>query len=223
MNLRYTLKISACALGLCWSLLSVSATAEVLLDPMQMQNWEVHEFVEGTRYIARQEDQQSMLMANTKHGAGGYGLERSLNIRKTPWLVWRWKADKFPQVDDERVKAGDDFVARVYVIKKGLFGIFGTKVINYVFSAKQPTGSQWINPFTSRAVMIAASGNDSPKGEWIEVRRNLMQDWQKVWGEQPKSLDAIAIMTDADNSKSAARAVYGPIMLTSQVANGVQK
>ena len=48
-------------------------------------------------------------------------------------------------------------------------------------------------------------------GQWRHHRRNLREDFIRAFGEEPGDLVAVAVMTDADNTKSLARAWYGPI------------
>ena len=47
--------------------------------------------------------------------------EQAVDLARTPWLNWRWRAAETPawSAADERSKQGDDFLARVYVIKEG--------------------------------------------------------------------------------------------------------
>ena len=49
--------------------------------------------------------------------ASGLARESTVDITRTPYLHWQWRADQiadWPEVD-EQIKVGDDFQARVYV------------------------------------------------------------------------------------------------------------
>jgi hypothetical protein len=47
----------------------------------------------------------------------------------------------------------------------------------------------------------------------MDYERTVQADFVKAFGEEPGALISISIMTDTDNTKSIARAWYGPIML----------
>ena len=48
---------------------------------------------------------------------------------------------------DEHAKAGDDFAARVYVIRDGGLLKWRTRAINYVWAGSSDEGQHWPNPF----------------------------------------------------------------------------
>ena len=48
-------------------------------------------------------------------------------------------------------------------------------------------------------------------GEWREFRRNVLEDYRLVFGEEPWDIVAVGVMTDAGNSRQKARTQYGDI------------
>jgi hypothetical protein len=50
-------------------------------------------------------------------------------------------------------------------------------------------------------------------GQWLEEKRNLVEDYRKCFGEDPGKAGGVAIMTDTDNTGEKAMAWYGPIRL----------
>ena len=116
---------------------------------------------------------------------------------------------------DERVKAGDDFTARVYVVAPGR-GWFGQPLaICYVWAGKAPVGADWPNPFTSNVRMVAVESGPAHAGQWRSYRRNVREDFRRLFGREVDRLEGVAVMTDADNSRQRARAWYGDIVLRS--------
>lgn len=61
--------------------------------------------------------------------------------------------------------------------------------------------------------MIAVQSGPTQVGQWLEERRNLIEDYRKCFGEDPGKAGAVAIMTDTDNTGEEAVAWYGPIRL----------
>jgi hypothetical protein len=112
---------------------------------------------------------------------------------------------------DERTRAGDDYPARVYVVFTGGLAFWRTRAINYVWSNNQPIDSSWRNAFTGNARMIAVESGSERVGEWIEEHRDVRADYRSLFGAEPGNVDAVAIMTDTDNTGAVATAWYGDI------------
>ena len=62
-------------------------------------------------------------------------------------------------------------------------------------------------------MIVAESGSDKT-GRWITEQRDILADYRRLFGEEPRKLGAIAIMTDTDNSGGEAVAWYGDITLS---------
>jgi hypothetical protein len=96
------------------------------------------------------------------------------------------------------------------VFSGGLF-FWRTRAINYVWSSNQPEGASWPNAFTGNARMIAVESGPQRLGQWVSEQRNVAEDYRRLFGGEPGSVDAVAIMTDTDNSGQQASAWYGDI------------
>ena len=181
--------------------------------------WEEREFEGRTRYeIADDSDGTGRVLAATSEGAASaFYLERRIDLAKTPILSWRWRVESPLPISDERVKDGDDFAARVYVVSRG-FGLLRRPLaITYVW-ANAPVGSAWPNPFTSRAVMVVVASG--PGGTWRGHARNVREDFRRYHGKDVKRLAGVAIMTDTDNSGTAGRAWYGDLAFRARTEAG---
>jgi hypothetical protein len=53
-------------------------------------------------------------------------------------------------------------------------------------------------------------------GRWVSEKRNIRADFQQLFGEEIDSIDAVALMTDTDNSRQSASAWYGDIYFTAR-------
>ena len=61
--------------------------------------------------------------------------------------------------------------------------------------------------------MIAVESGPEKTGQWLEEKRNVLEDFRRHFGEDPPKVGAIAIMTDTDNTGEKAIAWYGPISI----------
>jgi Protein of unknown function (DUF3047) len=81
----------------------------------------------------------------------------------------------------------------------------------YTWSTQAPPETVVRNPRSDRIRKIVVDSGSSQAKQWREHRRNVVADYQKAFGEPPGRLIGVAVFTDADNTRSKARAWYGPI------------
>lgn len=169
--------------------------------------WKEKRFVGSTVYTPLPEEK--LLLAESEGAASGLFFEQAVDLRATPWLNWSWKVENVLHGVSERDKAGDDYAARIYVVAKGGLAFWKTRALSYVWASREPEGSMWANAFTANAQMIAVRSGSAELGELIQEKRNVREDWMRAFGEDIDTIDAVAIMTDTDNSGQRARAWYG--------------
>ena len=197
------------------TLAALPAHAEPLVlawpAPGDDQGWEIEEFEGETQYRVIELDGRRVLEADSVATASSLFLEREIDLTATPILEWSWRIEKPLAVDDERIKDGDDYAARVYVVAPGE-GMFGLpRAINYVWANRSDVGQSWPNPFTSKVMMVAVDTGDGDAGTWRTYRRNVRADFLRLFEMEVDELEGIAVMTDSDNCGQSARAWYGEI------------
>lgn len=181
-----------------------------------LAGWKPKMFSGSTHYAFTNENGRTALRAQSNATASGLYREVSIELGKTPILNWTWKTGNILAGADERTRAGDDYPARVYVIFSGGMMFWRTRAINYVWSSGRPVGSGWPNAFTGNAYMIAIESGAERVGRWVGERRDVLADYRQAFGEEPGRVDAVAIMTDTDNTGTTATAWYGDIWFSSK-------
>ncbi len=83
----------------------------------------------------------------------------------------------------------------------------------YVWSNDKPVGTVIIHPRTDRIRKIVVESGPQRLRQWLHYARDVRADFEQAFGEAPGELQALAIMTDSDNTQSRARAWYGEIRL----------
>ena len=174
-----------------------------------LDGWRAKSFKGETEYRLVEEQGRRVLRAESHASASGLYREIPIDLTRTPYLRWSWRVDNVLAGVDERSKAGDDYAARVYVVVSGGLAFWRTRSLVYVWSSNQPVGSTWNNAFTPNARVIAVRSGKA--GGWFEERRDVRADFRRLFGDDIAGLDAVAIMTDTDNSGQAAVAWYGDI------------
>ena len=180
-----------------------------------LSGWEEKSFVDHTRYSLIENSGKTVLKAQANGAASGMFRKIHVDLNKTPYLNWSWKIDNIYQGNNERSKQGDDYPARVYVVVSGGLFFWRTRAINYVWSSNQAVGTTWNNAYTGNAKMLAVRSGSQAIGQWLTEKRNIRDDLQTLFGEEIDEIDAVAIMTDSDNTKQSATAYYGDIFLSS--------
>lgn len=185
-----------------------------------INQWESKSFVGETRYQIVQQGKETVLQAHSQNSASGLAKPIKIDLKKTPYLYWSWKIEAHLENLTETEKSGDDYAARVYVVIDGGWQLWKTKALNYVWSSNQAKGSRWDNAFAgSSAKMIAIKGKEDAL-TWHREKRNVYQDLIAAFGDKGSAkanekayrhIDAIAIMTDTDNSERSIKAWYGDI------------
>ena len=204
---------------------SVAVRAEVVGEKLMigsfssgsLDNWEAKEFKGQTSYKLVDLAGTRVLRAESAGSASGLFNEQRIDLHKTPVMNWRWHIENRLGNDiNERVKSGDDYAARVYVIASGGAAFWQTKAINYVWSSTSPVGNVWPNPYAyaganGKMMMIALRSSTDQAGTWYSEKRNILTDLKHQFGEEIRYIDAVAIMTDTDDSHGKATAYYGDI------------
>lgn len=205
------------------SLLLLSATAVAGARVMvghfshgDLSGWSDKVFDGVTRYTLVSEDGRRALKADSRDTASGLYKNIRVDLERTPYLHWSWRVLNTLGDNDEHTKAGDDYAARVYVIFSGGALFWRTRAINYVWSSNQPRGSTWRNAFTGNARMIAVRSGDGKTGVWLHERRDIRSDYRHLFGDDVRYIDAVAIMTDTDNTHQTAVAYYGDIYFSAE-------
>ncbi len=177
----------------------------------ELAPWESQVFQGRTDYRLVEEQGRRFLRAHARASASGLLRRIRVDLDRTPWLHWSWRVHRLPPVDDERRRSGDDFAARVYVVIDGGWAFWRTRSLSLVWSATQPAGVAWTNPYTANVTMLALRGRGAPLGEWRQERLNLAAALARHLGRPVRWIDAVAVMTDADDSNGEAMADYGDI------------
>jgi hypothetical protein len=177
-----------------------------------LTGWEPKIFKGSTQYLLQQENGRAVVKAVSHAAASGMIRKIHFDPSTYRYLRWSWKIAHTIKAGDETAKAGDDYAARLYVIFPGRF-FWQMKAINYIWANRLPVGEHVQNSFATGAQMLAVESGNAKAGQWVSEERDLLADYRLLFGTDPQAADAIAIMTDTDNTGESAEAWYGEISL----------
>jgi hypothetical protein len=175
-------------------------------------HWKVKKFKGETIYRVVDDHGNHVLKAESNASASGLLYQYSYSVKEYPILTWQWKVENTIKKGDATKKSGDDYAARVYVIFPHWLPTL-TRSINYIWANKLPKGEHIPNPYQSRAVMVAVESGAEHVGSWVSERRNVYEDYKKIFNEEPPLVGGIAIMTDTDNTGESAVTYYDNLII----------
>jgi len=181
-----------------------------------LAGWEAKSFQGETKYSLSDDKVGRVLRADSHGTASGMFREIKVNLAQTPILNWSWRTSQVLKNIDEKAKEGDDYPVRIYVVFSGGLFFWKTRAISYVWSSSQPVGSAWKNAYTDNARMIAIESGKEKVGQWVSEKRDVLADFRLQFGEDVEFADAIAVMTDTDNSGQKATGWYGDIWFSAE-------
>ena len=190
-------------------------TVDVLRDG-DVAAWEEKVFNGKTSYETVRRDGRTVVRATSLGTASGLYFRRRIDLDKTPILKWSWRVDGTLGDIDERTRAGDDYSARVYVIRSHSVFLWKTRAVNYVWASRRTVGETWPNAYTDASRNVAVRSGDEHAGQWVAERRDVRADFRKLFGKSVRYVDAVAIMTDTDDTGASAVAYYGNISFSSE-------
>jgi hypothetical protein len=162
------------------------------------------------------------LTAKSANSASGLLHKVDLDPKTYPVIKWSWKIDHTIKKGNEKVKDGNDFAARLYVVfPRGFFSRM--RAIEYVWGNVMTKGETARSPYSGNIVMIAVDTGEELTGQWTSHKRNYYEDYRAAFGEEAPKVGAIAIMTDSDNTHESTVAYYGDISLLSSTREDEQK
>ncbi|MBI3605529.1 MAG: DUF3047 domain-containing protein [Nitrospirae bacterium] len=185
-----------------------------------------------TLYTFVHEEGREVIKAESHQSASGLYIPLDLNPKAYPVLSWCWKINRIIEKGDETKKEGDDYAARIYVTFKYdseratvwertkygtikmLYGEYPPKAaINYVWANHLQKGKAIPNPYTDRAEMVAVESGTEGVGQRRCEKRNIYEDYQRFFKEEPPVLLGVAVMTDTDNTREEAIAYYSDLVI----------
>ena len=151
-----------------------------------------------------------VLQLRSENASFGLQKEVHLNLQDTPYLVWEWKVTELPSGGDFRTRQTDDQAAQLIV------SFSATRFISYIWDstvAKGVSGKAPSPPFRKIMALVVQSGPQA-LGSWITERRNVVEDYTRLFGEPPKTLRGLRIQINSQHTHSRAEAYWKSIILT---------
>lgn len=189
-----------------------------LLDPARFveTDWRERAFGEPTRYRRAIADERAAVEAAGVGSAAGLFRRVGFDPGTYPVIEWSWRVDDMPRGADLRTTAADDVGASLSFVF-GEMRLFGPEPPTLVYAwagATTPVGTVVASPRHPEKLrtLVLRSAETNP-GTWRAERRNLVEDYRRVFGEAPPTdVEWFAIWSDSDQTNDSVRAYYGKVV-----------
>ena len=151
-----------------------------------------------------------------EHSTISKDITGKVQIRATPVLEWTWKVAVLPIGGDLREAQTSDLPIQLYVVWPRFPTLVRSRVIGYVWDASAPAGLVTPSRKTARVTFIVLRSGSEDLGRWVQERRNVAEDYQRIFGEPPDDPRIITISIDSNDTHSSAEAFVGPIRFVAE-------
>lgn len=144
-----------------------------------------------------------------------------------------WRVPQLIAGADMALREADDSPVRVVLVFEGDRSRFSARdallselvhtltgeampyaTLMYVWCNQREPGSVVASPRTGRIRTLVVESGSAKLNQWLDYERDIAGDFRRAFGEAPGALVGVGIMSDSDNTRSEARAWYGPLRLT---------
>ncbi len=187
-----------------------------------------------TRYSVARLDGYMCMEADATNGNSALRRVIRITPQRHPVVEWRWWVPRLASDTEPRALSrptprarlmlafhGDaaklDIETRVQLrMAKAMTGEgLPYSSLMYVWLNGVPTGTVVRSPYTERVRLIAVDSDPSRFDHWVDMRRNVREDYLRAFGEEPGDIVAVGIFTDVDGNGAPGRAFYGDITFRS--------
>lgn len=192
------------------------------------QPWAILRGNTPTRYGVVELDGAVVLEADSAEGGSGMWRRIRIDPRRHPVIEWRWRVPRdsgaaagpsraSPPVRISLAFDGDvnklDFDDRVKLRLARTLTVHGLPyaTLLYVWMNRLPVETVYSSPHTERVRHIVVESGEGHLDQWVSVRRNVLEDYRRAYGEEPGDIVGVGLMTDYGDDGSPRRAYYGDI------------
>src|SRR5882672_11004099 len=185
------------------------AGAKGIPDGWKAQNWGSPKY---DLFTIENDGGRKVLHMKSANDGSTIARDIKVNLKETPFLEWSWKVTVLPRGGDSCKKATDDQAAQVFVVWPRFPEPVRSRVIGYVWDTTEPVGKICKSEKTGTVTYIVLRSGTAELGKWVTERRNLVEDFKKIYQDDPDEPAAVSLAIDSNDTNSTAESYMGPIL-----------
>jgi len=186
-----------------------AAGAKGIPDGWKGQNWgsPKYDFT-----IVADDGRKALQLKSVNEGSTvSRDIKGKVSLKETPILEWSWKVTVLPKGGDSCRKATDDQAAQIFVVWPRFPEAVRSRIIGYVWDSSEPVGKICKSEKTGTVTYIVLRSGTAELGKWVTERRNVAEDFRKVYEDNPDDPAALSIAIDSNDTNSTSESFMGPI------------
>jgi hypothetical protein len=195
--------------------------------------WEPFVVLSGntpTEYRLVESDGAVVIEADALEGGSAIWRKIRIDLHRHPVMEWRWRVPRDSGAGGEKGASsasppvrislgfdGDaaklDFEDRAKLRLAKVLTPNGLPYASllYVWLNRLPAETVYASPHTERVRHVVVESGEQHLDQWVSVRRNVLEDYRRAFGEEPGDVVGIGLMTDPGDHGGPRRAYYGDI------------
>jgi hypothetical protein len=192
-----------------WSKIPVGTTG--LPPGWKAQSWGSPKY---NNFVIVNDDNRPALHMKSASDASliSYEIKGKVNIKETPVIEWSWKAVVLPKNGDACKKATDDQAIQLYVVWPRFPEAVRSRILGYVWDTTQPVGTVCKSEKSGTVTYFVIRSGTADLGKWVTDRRNVCEDYKKVYNEECEPPAAVSVAIDSNDTGSTAESFMGAIL-----------
>jgi Protein of unknown function (DUF3047) len=186
-----------------------------------------------TIYRTAQRDGRIALHALADGATSGLRCDVDVDPVATPWLGWEWRVEQMALAATVAADELDDAPVRVVVAFDGDPSLLSWRelvfqeqaeaftgytlpfaTLMYVWDGQAALDSVFAYPRSARIRYLVVETGESNTGRWCAHRRNVVDDYRRVFGGEPGRIHSVGVLTDSDDLRTRSEAWYGDLGFT---------
>ena len=139
-------------------------------------------------------------------------IKGKINLKETPILEWAWKSTVLPTGGNSCRKATDDQAGQIFVVWPRFPEALRSRIIGYVWDTTQPVGTICKSEKTGTVTYVVVRSGTADAGKWFTERRNVAEDFKKIYGDAPDNPAAVSLSIDSNDTHTSSEAFFGKIL-----------
>ncbi len=191
----------------------------------------------ATHYEFVHLDGRACVQASSSSSASMLRMQMVIPGEALGTLQFSWKVPALIHEADLSRREADDAPARIMLAFDGDRGKLSAKdtmlselsraltgeempyaTLVYAWGHQRPAETIVTHPRSDRVKVVVVESGPERLGQWLNYERDVRADFERAFGEAPGTLIGVALMTDSDNTGTAAHAWYGPVRFGTRTA-----
>jgi hypothetical protein len=174
--------------------------------------WELKEFAGRAEVELVRDEGRLAVRLRSERASFAIYRDAVVDLDQHPRLRWSWKVTRLPAQGDVRDRGRDDQAAQLYVVfPRWPSPRTASDVIGYVWDSRAPAGTRLTSARADNVRIIVVESGRARLDRWVSYERDVAEDHRALFGRPPPRVGKVALMTDANDTRSETEALFADL------------